>query len=153
VADARGTTTYRLDGAVVMRVAGSLFVVVGIAWALIALTAGKTPLLFAVAALTVVVAGLSLVAAIRPPRILTLSDTGFQVSLVRGAGTAAANWDEVEAVDSRLAAGTASIVLTLTEDRSTAIPLALLGRRRVEAQREIHDRLNDAYGYRHLDAP
>ena len=68
------------------------------------------------------------------------------------AGTTTAEWDDVESVDSGVVRGTPAIVLALTGGRSTVVPLSLLGRRNVEAQRDIHKRLNDAYGYRHLDS-
>jgi hypothetical protein len=150
--DGRAPTTYRLDPAVVLRVAGSLLVVLGVACLVVALAVGTSPLLLVLAALTVVLVVVGAVTAARPPRVLTLSDRGFRVSLVRGAGTNAAHWDDVESVDSGVVRGTPAIVLALTGGRSTVVPLSLLGRRNVEAQRDIHDRLNDAYGYRHLDS-
>ncbi|MDX6366792.1 MAG: hypothetical protein QOK30_1868 [Nocardioidaceae bacterium] len=150
--DGRGPSTYHLDAAVVLRVAGSLLVVLGLACLVVALTVGSSPLLLVLAALTVLLVMAGAVATLRPPRILTLSDRGFQVSLVRGAGTTSGQWDDVESVDSGVVRGTAAIVLALSGGRSTVVPLSLLGRRNVEAQRDIHNRLNDAYGYRHLDS-
>jgi hypothetical protein len=152
VADGSGTTSYRLDPAVVLRAVGALFVLVGLAWVVVVLTSGGSSVLLGLAAVTVVLAALSVWATIRPPRVLTLSDTGFQVRLVRGARTTAAGWREVESVSSGPVRGTSAVVLTLSGGRSTVIPVFLLGRRNVEAQRDIHQRLNDAYGYRHLDA-
>jgi hypothetical protein len=152
VSDERGTTTYRVDAAVVIRVVGPLFVLVGLAWVLVVLTAGRSAALLVVALVTIALAAAAALASIRPPRVLILTDAGFRVSLVRGAGTKAGSWDEVESADSGMAGRSSSIVLTLTSGRSTVIPIYLLGRRNVEAQRDIHDRLNTAYGYRHLDA-
>jgi hypothetical protein len=152
VADGAGTSSYRIDTAVVLRAVGALFVLVGLAWVVVVLTAGSS-VLHALAAVTVVLAVLSVWATIRPPRVLTLSDAGFRVRLVRGARTTAASWREVESVSSGPVRGTSAVVLTLSGGRSTVIPVFLLGRRNVEAQRDIHQRLNDAYGYRHLDAP
>jgi hypothetical protein len=152
VPDGRGPTSYRLDPAVLLRVAGSLLVVLGLACVVVVVTVGSSPLLLVLAALTVLLVVVGAVATLRPPRILTLSDRGFRVSLVRGAGTTSASWDDVESVDSGVVRGTPAIVLALTEGRSTVVPLSLLGRRNVEAQRDIHNRLNDAYGYRHLDS-
>jgi hypothetical protein len=153
VADGPGTSSYRLDTAVVLRAVGALFVLVGLAWVAAVLMAGGSSVLLALAAVTVVLAALSVWATIRPPRVLTLSDAGFRVRLVRGARTTAAGWREVQSVSSGPVQGTSAVVLTLSGGRSTVIPVFLLGRRNVEAQREIHQRLNDAYGYRHLDAP
>jgi hypothetical protein len=158
VSEERGTTTYRVDAAVVVRLVGALFVLVGLVWVavvlwvVVVLTAGRSAALVVVALVTVTLAGAAVLALMRPPRVLILTDTGFRVSLVRGAGTKAGSWDEVESADSGMAGRSSSIVLTLTSGRSTVIPIYLLGRRNVEAQREIHDRLNTAYGYRHLDA-
>ncbi|MDX6318078.1 MAG: hypothetical protein QOD35_1478 [Nocardioidaceae bacterium] len=150
--DGRGPTSYRLDPAVLLRVAGSLLVVLGLACVVVVVTVGSSPLLLVLAALTVLLVVVGAVATLRPPRILTLSDRGFRVSLVRGAGTTSASWDDVESVDSGVVRGTPAIVLALTGGRSTVVPLSLLGRRNVDAQRDIHNRLNDAYGYRHLDS-
>ena len=150
--DGREPTTYRLDAAVVLRVVGSLFVVLGLACLVAAVTVGSSPLVLVLALLTVLLVVVGAVATLRPPRILTLSDRGFRVSLVRGAGTTSAEWEDVESVESGVVRGTPAIVLALTGGRSTVVPLSLLGRRNVEAQRDIHQRLNDAYGYRHLDS-
>jgi hypothetical protein len=150
MSDGRGITTYRVDAAVVVRVVGSLFVVVGLAWVLVVLTTGRSAALVAVAVVTVFLAAGAVWASIRPPRVLTLSETGFRVSSVRGAGAKTGTWDEVESVETGLAGRSPSIVISLSAGRSTIIPVSLLGRRNVEAQRDMHDRLNDAYGYRHL---
>ncbi len=148
-----GPTTYRLDPAVVLRAAGPVFVVVGVCWVLLALAGGGTALRALVALLTLALLVAAVVALIRPPRVLTLSADGFRVSMVRGVGAASADWSEVDSVDIRVARGSPSIVVALTGGRSSVVPLSLLGRRGLEALREIHDRLNQAHGYRHLDAP
>ena len=144
---------YRLDAAVMVRVLGPLFVATGVAWVAVTLTGFASWIVLVMATVTLVLVVASVVAVVRPPRVMTLSDTGFHVFLVRGAGATAGTWMEVDSVETTAARGVPSIVMLLSGGRSTVIPLSLLGRRAIEAQREIHDRLNAAHGYRHLDSP
>lgn len=145
-----GTRAYRLDRAVVLRVVGPFFVLVGVAWMLLtAVGGGATPALV-LAVLTLAVALGGAVALYRPPVVVALSEDGYRVSLIRGAGVSAASWSDVDSVDTNLAGGAPSIVITLHGSRTTVIPLSLLGRHHVDAQRDIHNRLNTAFGYRHL---
>jgi hypothetical protein len=145
-----GTMSYRLDRAVVLRVVGPFFVLVGVAWVVLtAVGGGATPaLVLAVLTLALVLGGA--LALYRPPTVVALSEDGYRVSLVRGAGVTAADWSDVESVDTKLAGGAPSIVVTLRGGGTTVIPLSLLGRQHVDAQRDIHNRLNTAFGYRHL---
>jgi hypothetical protein len=145
-------TTYRLDKAVVLRVLGPLLILIGALWLVVVLVDAGSTVVGVVAGLTVVIVAVAAVAFVRPPRVLELSETGFRVWLVRGTGTSAASWSDVTSVDTHVAQGTRSIVVDLSGGRSTVIPVSLLGRRNPEARREIHDRLNTANGYRHLDA-
>ncbi len=152
MATTSGSTTYRLEPAMVWRAIGPAFVVIGLAWVLVSLLDGGSPVRITLASVTFALVVAGVVAVLRPPRVLTLSPGGFRVSLLRGAGTASGDWVEVDSVDTTVARGGPSIVMTLSGGRFTVVPLSVLGRRNAEAQREIHDRLNDAYGYRHLDA-
>ncbi len=146
-------TIYRLDAAVMVRVLGPLFVATGVAWVAVTLAGFASWIVVVMAIVTLVLVVASVLAVVRPPRVMTLSETGFHIFLVRGAGTTASTWLEVDSVETTTARRVPSIVMKLSGGRSTVIPLSLLGRRAVGAQREIHDRLNTAHGYRHLDSP
>ena len=145
-----GTKSYRLDRAVVLRVVGPFFVLVGVAWILLAAVGGGATPALVMTVLTLALALASAVALHRPPIVVVLTASGYRVCLVRGAGVSAAGWSDVESVDTNLAGGAPSIVITLHTGNRTVIPLSLLGRHHVDAQRDIHDRLNTAFGYRHL---
>ena len=145
-----GTRAYRLDRAVVLRVVGPLFVLVGVAWMFLTAVGGGAAPAVVMAVLTLALALGSAVALYRPPIVVALTEGGYRVSLVRGAGVSAASWSDVEYVDTNVAGGAPSIIITLHGGRTTVIPLSLLGRHHVDTQRDIHNRLNTAFGYRHL---
>ncbi len=152
MAIADGTTTYRIDQSVVLRAVGPILVLIGLLWALAAVLGTGTPVRVVLGLVTTGFIGAAVVAVVRPPRLLALSGAGFRVSLIRGSGTPAADWSEVESVDTRDDRGGRSVVIDLSDGRFTVVPVSLLGRRSQESRREIHDRLNAAFGYRHLDA-
>jgi hypothetical protein len=133
-----------------MRIIGPLVLVLGAAWVVIAVAeiTGTPRGLLALVTLVVVVAGL--VALLRPPRVLTLTDEGYRVSLVRGAGVYRAAWTDVESVGTQTVGGALALVFSLKGGAHSAVPLTLLGQHNLAAQREVHQRLNDAHGYRRL---
>jgi hypothetical protein len=145
-----GTSAYRLSLAHVLRFVGPLVIAVGALWVVVALTGLTGMARGLVALLTLVVILGALVAVIRPPRVLTLTDDAYRISLVRGAGVARAPWRDVEAVGTQSVGGAPSILFTLKGDATSVLPLSLLGARNVDAQREVHQRLNDANGYKLL---
>jgi hypothetical protein len=114
----------------------------------------------AVALVTAIVIGLALtgLAAMRvlkPPVVLELSDAGYRVRMLRGAGTARqAAWTEVAKVRrQRLAPGTC-LVLALNDGARTVVPLALLEGGVTTGQRleaDLRSRLDHSHGQRRLN--
>ncbi len=145
------SSTYRLGTAHVLRVLGPLVIGLGFVWVVIAFTGLPDLVLVVLALVTVIVVAATAVLLLRPPRVLLLTAAGYRVSLVRGAGEPVAGWAQVESVDTRRVGDAVSLVISLEDGRSTVLPLTLLGLRHLEAQREVHERLNAAHGYRRLD--
>jgi hypothetical protein len=146
----RPSSTYRLSTAHVLRVLGPLVIALGALWMVVAITELTGAVRGLAALLTLVVVGVGAVALVRPPRVLQLSADGYRVSLVRGAGVPRSSWPEVEAVGTQPGGTGPCLVLTLKGKQTTVVPLSLLGARSLEAQREVHERLNQAHGYRRL---
>lgn len=99
--------------------------------------------------------GLAAVRVLRPPAVLELSDTGYRVRMVRGAGTARqAAWTEVAKVRrQRLDPGTC-LVLSLDNGARTVVPLALLEGGVATGQRleaDLRSRLDRSHGQRRLN--
>jgi hypothetical protein len=117
------------------------------------------PAVVVVTLLVALVAGLVLtgVAAVRvlwPPAVLVLTETGYRVRVLRGAGTARrAAWTDVARVRrQRLAPGTC-LVLTLDDDGRTVVPVALLEGGPVTGDRletDLRTRLDRSHGRRRL---
>ncbi len=149
------STTYRMSRAVVLRVFGRSVFALGavllvgvVAGALIDLPAGVIG--GAVALAVVALLALTLLVA-RPPRLLALSTEGYSVHHVPASAVSAARWRSVGGVQTRDSPQGPLVVLALDDGRTSIVPVTLLGARATEAQREIHDRLNAAHGYRRLD--
>jgi hypothetical protein len=117
------------------------------------------PVAMTVAVLVVLAGSLALtclaaVRVLRPPAVLVLSDTGYRVRMVRGAGTTReAAWTDVARVRrQRLAPGTC-VVLSLNDGARTVVPVALLeggaaAGDRLEA--DLRTRLDRSHGQRRL---
>lgn len=58
--------------------------------------------------------------------VVRLDAQGYQVRFVRGAGTTAARWSEVEDLVTTQVAGADAVVLRLKDGRSTTIPVAAI---------------------------
>jgi hypothetical protein len=87
---------------------------------------------------------------LRPPSLLELSVAGYRIRRVRGVGVASADWTDVHSVETRASSAGPAIVVDLSDGRMSTLPLSLLGPRAAEAQHEMHERLNAAFGYRRL---
>jgi len=146
-------STYRLSAAHLLRLAGTLVIGLGVLWIIGTLVDIPGPLRAVLAGLTIVVLLTLMWVAVRPPRILTLDEVGYKVRWVRGAGRSSAAWREVEGVTNRRAGAVEVMVFELRDGTSTTLPLTLLGPAHLAAQREVHERLNTAHGYRRLDQP
>lgn len=147
---ARPPSTYRVTLALVLRVAGPVAIALGLVWIVVALAGVTGAARGVLAIVTLVVVLALLVAVVRPPRVLSLDERGYAIRWVRGAGVTRAPWREVQTVEVRADPGAASLVFALSGGRHSVLPLALLGSRQLEAQRDVQARLNRAYGYRKL---
>lgn len=73
---------------------------------------------------------------------------GYRVRFVRGAGTDAARWSDVEDVVTSHVAGARCVVLRLRDGRSTTIPVDLLAVDADRFVRELQRHLDRGHGYR-----
>ena len=151
-------STYRWSRAQVLRAVGLLAVLLGLMWLVVGAVSAWAGAGAAVGSLLWMVAGgltaLGLAVAIwlvvRPPSVLELSPTGYRVLHLRGGGVPTAEWSDVESVHTQALAAGPAVVVELSGGRTSIVPLSLLGLRATEAQREMHNRLNTAFGYRRL---
>jgi hypothetical protein len=146
----RAVSIYRLSTAHVLRAIGPAVIMLGLLWVAVALLEPPTVLRGLLGLVTLAALGLSVGCLLRPPRVLSLDQDGYRVSLVRGVGVSSAAWKEVESVGTELRGRTPSLRFTLSDERTSVVPLSLLGAQNVVAQREVHARLNEAHGYRQL---
>lgn len=150
-------TTYRWSRAQVIRVVGLLVVLLGLLWLVVAAVAalggpGLGSMLRLVAAgLTVLGLAAAVWLVVRPPAVLQLSATGYRVFRLGGGGVPAAEWSDVQSVRTQASTEGSVIVVELSGGRTSLVPASVLGLRATDAQREMHDRLNSAFGYRRLD--
>jgi hypothetical protein len=146
----QGVSRYRWSRAYGLRIVGAVVVVLAVAWVIAALASFAT---WSVA-LLVVAAAATLGCVFRllvvPPLLLEVSNEGYHVHHIRGGGVQVARWSEVAAVEGGSGARGAVMSITLSNGRVTVVPTALLGDQSVLAEREVHDRLNAAFGYRRL---
>jgi hypothetical protein len=144
----RADSAYRLSAAHVLRLVAPFELLIGVAWLAAALTEPPRGLVLALGIVTVVVALTGSALFVRPPRVLALTADGYRIGVVRGVGRTAAAWRDVESVATTEVAGAATLVIALSDGGRSALPLSFLGARKLEAQREVHERLNGAFGYR-----
>jgi hypothetical protein len=85
--------------------------------------------------------------------VVRLEEDGYQVRMVRGAGTKAARWTDVEDVAATTVRGERCVVLRLRDGRATVIPVDILGVRPDDFVRDLQQHLNRGHGYRSLRAP
>ncbi|MGH1564516.1 hypothetical protein [Mumia sp. DW29H23] len=148
-------TTYRLTLTLALRLFGIRMMVAafGAVLSAILLTIGGDAAVWGVV-VAVLVALLVIVSAIAlrwPPRLISLTTTGYQVHRVRGAGVRHAVWGQVERVDDKPSLdGGAVLVIGLEEGRTTELPMALFGPDGLKLQRDIRGRLDASHGYRPL---
>ena len=144
----RADTAYRLSTAHVIRLVAPFELLLGLAWIAAAFVGPSRGWLLALVVLTVAIGLVGVAVFVQPPAVLTLTDDGYRIGLARNAGRTAAAWREVESVGTADASGVATLVFVLADGGRSAVPLSLLGRRNADAQRDVHERLNRAYGYR-----
>jgi hypothetical protein len=141
-------SVYRLGVAHVIRLVAPFEILVGVAWVVTAILGMPRAWTVALGVVTVAVAAGGAVLFARPPSVLALSEDGYRIGFARTTGRRAARWREVESVGTADVGGVAALVFALADGGQSAVPVSLLGARAGEAQREVHERLNRAFGYR-----
>ena len=149
-ASTRAESAYRMSVAHLLRMAGPVAILLGVGW--VVLGAAGLPSTGATALASVTFAAVAAAAALlwRPPRVVTLTESGYRVGRLVGRRQPVTSWRDVESVQAADVDGTRALVFTHADGTRRAIALSLLGNRAAEAQREINFRLNHAYGYRRL---
>ena len=147
-------TEYRVNPAVAARLLGALLVSEALlllgATALVAAFDLHTAVL-----LVPVVLGLALVVAAavlhqRRGWVVRLTDEGYRVQWVRGAGVEAARWKDVEDAVTASVAGAPVVVLRLRDGRTTTIPVQVLAVDREAFVRDLQRHLQRGHGMRRL---
>jgi hypothetical protein len=141
-------SVYRLSLAHVIRLVAPFELLIGVAWIVTALIGPGRGWLAALGVVTVAVAVAGVFLLVRPPRVLTLTADGYRLGAVPGVGRREASWREVESVGTADAAGVPVLLVRLAGGGRSALRLSLLSPRGAEAQRDVHERLNSAFGYR-----
>jgi hypothetical protein len=143
-------TRYRWSRAYGLRFAGIAISCLAVLWVVVALAG------FAWWGWLLLTIGMALLAGclVRfvwlPPVLLEVSSHGYRLLKVRGGGVPTASWADVESVATSRRESGSVMVVTLSDGRTTSVPLVLLGSQTVAAEREMHSRLNSAFGYRRL---
>lgn len=149
------TSTYRLDRRFALQLFGWRMVLAGVG-AMAAFLAfgiggfGRT-LGWMFLALTVILVAAAIWTMAVPPLVVALTSQGFRLGRTASGEVKRAHWTTVKTVDTDQGAVGARLVITLESGRTGGIALMLLPRRANELQREVHERLNIAHGYRRLD--
>jgi hypothetical protein len=148
------SSDYRFSRALLVRSVGGLLVLLGVLVVLLAVLVSLLDLPGAVLTVGVVVAVVLVVAAAlaasRLTTVLSLDDDGYRVRLLRGAGTRAARWREVEDAVTMVIAGHDCVVLRLKDGRTTTIPVDVLETTPEALLEELSRRLDRGHGYRRL---
>jgi hypothetical protein len=143
------TTTYRLAPALSAGLVGrslvTLAVLVAVATVLGLLVGIGWPLAATVAVVGAVLVALWALYLFRLAWAVRLSDEGYAVRLLRGVGTGAASWREVEEVVAASPGGRPCLVLRLQEGRSTRLPMAALAGDRDAFAHDVRRRVRDAH--------
>jgi hypothetical protein len=145
-----GVRRFRWSRAYGLRVVGGSMVVLAVVWLVAALSGFTTWSLVALLVTAMLVLGVLVRLLVVPPLLLEVSNDGYRLHHVRGGGPKQARWSEVSAVEGGVGVNGAVMAITLSSGLVTLVPLTLLGSDGGAAEREVHDRLNAAYGYRRL---
>lgn len=82
--------------------------------------------------------------------VVRLSEDGYRVQWVRGVGTDAARWTDVEDAVTTTVADAPVVVLRLRDGRTTTIPVQMLAADREQFVRDIQAHLQRGHGIRKL---
>jgi hypothetical protein len=145
------STTYRLAAPLAARVVGGALVVVAVlvllATLLVAVLAWSPWVLLAVG-LVALLAVLGTALAVRRRPLLSITDDGYRVRWVRGAGVHAAAWSDVADAVTAAPGGVDCVVLRLRDGRTTSIPVAAVAADRNALVTEVRERLRRGEGLR-----
>ena len=145
---------YRLSPALNARLMGLLLVVLAVllfaTTALVAVFELTPDLLILVALLGVAaIFGVGYLLT-RRAYVVRLTEAGYRVRLVRGAGVTSATWKEVAEAATGTPRGIPCVVLQLHDGRTTTIPVAALAADREEFVRDLQAHLQHGQGLRPL---
>ena len=155
-ATVRPPTTYAMDRALLLYSSGLLVIPIGLAvlvWMLAVLLGWwePSPVVSGLAVAAALVTVLALLVRMRRPKTLVeLTADGYRLH-VAGVGVKAADWRQVEKVGTVGDRKGEPMLVWLLDDGSRSwLPAKLIGARFADLERDVHDRLNAAYGYRRL---
>jgi len=145
---------YRLNPAVAARLLGTILVVEALLLLGAALLVAVLDLHSAVL-LVPVGLGLALVVAAavlhqRRGWVVRLTDEGYRVQWVRGAGVTAARWKDVEDAVTATVAGAPVVVLRLRDGRTTTVPVQVLAVEPAVFVKDLQQHLQRGHGMRRL---
>ncbi len=147
------TATFRLAPAISARLLGAA--VVGVAAVVLIVTALTVALAWPMA-VVIVVAAVGMIAAIGSwlyfsrVKVVELSEVGYRVRFLRGAGVNQGRWADVEDVVSAHVSGAVCLAFRLRDGRSTVIPVAALATDRDTFAQQVREHLSRGHGLRPL---
>ena len=100
-----------------------------------------------------VLTAIAAVRVLRPPLVLVLTDTGYRLRMLRGAGASAASWSDVARVRRKQLPPGPCLVLSLVDGGYTVVPVRLLEGGTATADRleaDLRARLDRSHGQRRL---
>ena len=139
------TTDYRLAPSVAVRIVGAVLVTVAVLVLLSTVLVAALDL-HTVVLLVPVILGIGVIAVVgtlwtRRGWLVRTTADGYRVQWVRGVGTAAARWSDVEDVVTATIKDTPVVVLRLADGRSSTIPVQLLAMDREDFVRALQQHL------------
>ncbi|RHW25817.1 hypothetical protein D0Z08_17400 [Nocardioides immobilis] len=147
-AEASDPVDYRMSPLVVARFVGAyliLFAVLVLVGTLVVAAAGLGPDLLVVLLAVGLLGLLGLAWWLRTQvSVVRLTETGYRVRMVRGAGVTEARWSEVEDAVATQPQAVACVVFRLKDGRSTIIPVDLLAADKDDFARDVRDHLSRA---------
>jgi hypothetical protein len=141
---------YRLARGIWVRLIGTavigLAIVIFAGTAIVSVFKLPTGLLIGTAALGMAAVALLAVYFARRHYVVRLTEAGYAVRFLRGAGVMAAEWSDVEGVFSAHVSGSACLVIRLHDGRTTVIPVAALDTDRDEFATSVRAYLEHGHG-------
>ncbi len=149
------TSDYRFSSPFVTRFVGAYLLVfallVFVSTAVVAITDAVSPDLLVVLLVVGLVGLFALGGWLRSKAyVVRLGAEGYEVRMIRGAGVKRAAWSEVEDVVAASPRGIPCIVLHLSGDRTTTVPVEALAVDRDQFVRELQGHLDRGQGLRPL---